>query len=135
MIPPVARLNEIDDSDVFAIVHSYVHTFGITALFDKEANWWMEMEDALAKPTLRDVGTLVVTRVRRRSPQSRWVYVRSRNVAPNTWSWVNRWTYHVHHDPDTILTWNVALQYAGPKLETQAGGGKIRAVIWGQWQC
>jgi hypothetical protein len=30
---------------------------------------------------------------------------------------VNRWTYHVHHDPDTILTWNVALQYAGPKLE------------------
>jgi hypothetical protein len=33
-------------------------------------------------------GTLVVTRVRRRSPQSRWVYVRSRNVAPNTWSWI-----------------------------------------------
>jgi hypothetical protein len=87
----------------------------------KKRNWWMEMEE-LAKPTLYEMWEHWLSRVRRRSPQSRWVYVRSRNVAPLIRGRMNRWTYHVHHDPDTILTWNVALQYAGPKLETQAGG-------------
>jgi hypothetical protein len=63
-----------------------MYTFGITALFDKARNWWMEMEDALAKPTLYEMWEHWLSHVRRRSPQSRWVYVRSRNVAPNTWS-------------------------------------------------
>jgi hypothetical protein len=59
-IPPVARLNG-STTATYLLVHSYVHTFGITALFDKEArNWWMEMEDSPNPPSTR-CGTLVVT--------------------------------------------------------------------------